>query len=189
MNVVIPVMIRRAQALTLWCALVFGVLSVLAPLPSRAQVPAEGSISGSVRNVQTNSFLEGVVVTLEGTSYTATSQRGGGFNFNRVPAGRYTLKAFYTGLDAKDTPVVVVAGQSLEVAIGLTSDVYKLEAFTVAGAREGNAASITKQRNAQNVVNVVSMDAYGNVNDGNIGNFLQKLPNRCTLKCSIGTLL
>ena len=67
MNLVIPVKIRRAQALTLWCAIVFGVFSVVAPLPSRAQVPAEGSISGSVRNVQTNAFLEGVVVSLEGT--------------------------------------------------------------------------------------------------------------------------
>jgi uncharacterized protein YfaS (alpha-2-macroglobulin family) len=90
MNLVTPVKIRRAQALTLWCALVFGVFSFVAPLPSQAQVPAEGSISGSVRNVQTNSFLEGVVVLLEGTTLTATTQRGGGFNFNRVPAGRYT---------------------------------------------------------------------------------------------------
>lgn len=176
MNVVIPVKIRRAPAWTLCCAIVFGVFSIMAPLPSQAQVPAEGSISGSVRNAQTNAFLEGVEVSLEGTAFITTTQRGGSFNFNRVPAGRYTLKAFYTGLDTKNTPVVVVAGQALDVAVGLTSDIYKLEAFTVAGAREGNAASITKQRNAQNVVNVVSMDAYGNVNDGNIGNFLQKLP-------------
>ena len=153
-----------------------GTTAVIPPTPLRAQAPAEGAVSGSVRNTQTNAFLEGVVVSLDGTAFSTTTQRGGGFTFNRVPPGRYTLKAFYTGLDSKDTPVVVTAGQTVDVAVGLTSDVYKLEAFTVGGAREGNAASITKQRNAQNVVNVVSMDAYGNVNDGNIGNFLQKLP-------------
>jgi outer membrane receptor protein involved in Fe transport len=153
-----------------------GTTAVTPPTVLRAQAPAEGAVSGSVRNTQTNAFLEGVVVSLDGTAFTTTTQRGGEFTFNRVPAGRYTLKAFYTGLDAKETPVVVTAGQTVAVEVGLTSDVYKLEAFTVGGAREGNAASITKQRNAQNVVNVVSMDAYGNVNDGNIGNFLQKLP-------------
>jgi hypothetical protein len=129
MNVVIPVKIRRAPAWTLCCAIVFGVFSIMAPLPSQAQVPAEGSISGSVRNAQTNAFLEGVEVSLEGTAFITTTQRGGSFNFNRVPAGRYTLKAFYTGLDTKNTPVVVVAGQALDVAVGLTSDIYKLEAF------------------------------------------------------------
>ena len=176
MNAIIDVMIRRAQALSLWCALLLGMFAVFAPLPLAAQGPAEGSISGSVRNTQTKAFLEGVVVGLEGTAITTISQRGGSFNFSRVPAGRYTLKAFYTGLDPSDTAIVVTAGKTIEVSIGLTSEVYKLDAFTVSGAREGNAASITTQRNAQNVVNVVSMDAYGNVSDGNIGNFLQKLP-------------
>ena len=177
MKKAIPViMILCVCRLALWCAMVVGATAVTFPISLRAQAPVDGAVSGSVRNAQTNAFLEGVVVSLNGTTFTTTTQRGGRFTFNRVPPGRYTLKAFYTGLDSTDTPVVVTAGQTVDVAVGLTSDVYKLEAFTVAGAREGNAASITKQRNAQNVVNVVSMDAYGNVNDGNIGNFLQKLP-------------
>jgi TonB-dependent receptor len=54
--------------------------------------------------------------------------------------------------------------------------VYRLEPFSVAGVREGNAAAIMKQKNAGNVTNMISMDAYGNVADGNIGNFIQRLP-------------
>jgi iron complex outermembrane receptor protein len=178
MNALTPVLLRRSRRLLFTYALMTGALAISSSLlsPLRAQAPAEGGISGSVRNTQTNEFLEGVVVSLEGTNLSTTTQRGGSFSFSRVPAGSYKLKAFYTGLDIKDTQVTVVAGQTADVPVGLTSDVYKLEAFTVGGSREGNAASITKQRNAQNVVNVVSMDAYGNVNDGNIGNFLQKLP-------------
>ncbi|MBC7369328.1 MAG: TonB-dependent receptor [Undibacterium sp.] len=176
MNEVFRCLIRRLQSLALCVALALSTL-IVSPSPSlRAQAVAEGSVNGSVRNTQTSAFLEGVVVSLDGTAFTTTTVRGGGFTFNRVPVGNYTLKTFYTGLDPKDTPVAVTAGQTVNVSVGLTSDVYKLEAFTVGGAREGNAASITKQRNALNVVNVVSMDAYGNVNDGNIGNFLQKLP-------------
>ena len=126
MNADIPVMIRRVQALQLGCALMLGMCALIAPLPLAAQAPAEGSVMGSVSNSQTKAFLEGVVVSLEGSAFTTTSQRGGSFNFSRVPAGRYTLKAFYTGLDSKDTPVIVTAGQTIEVSIGLTSDVYKL---------------------------------------------------------------
>lgn len=169
-----PVSGRPGPRLARWIALL--VASLVVSLLSRGQPPGDGVINGTVRNAQTNAFLEGVVLTVEGTNLSTTTQRDGSFTLSRVPAGQYTLRAFYTGLDAQATSVVVSAGRSAEVALALTSEIYKLEAFTVGGAREGNAASITKQRNAENVVNVVSMDAFGNVNDGNIGYFLQKLP-------------
>ena len=44
------------------------------------------------------------------------------------------------------------------------------------GEREGNAASLTAQRNAINVKNVVASDSFGNIADGNIGDFLQQMP-------------
>ncbi|MEN9637245.1 MAG: hypothetical protein RL077_5649 [Verrucomicrobiota bacterium] len=144
--------------------------------PLLAQGPGEGSVGGTVRNSTTRSFLEGVVVVLEGTSFSATTLRDGSFVFARVPVGTYRLRTFYTGLDEKVESIVVAAGRNTVVDFALTSEVYRLESFVVSGEREGNAASITKQRNADNVVNVVSMDAYGNVADGNIGNFLQNLP-------------
>ena len=156
------------------CGLLLGSLAFL--LTAQAQTPGEGSISGTVRNSQTRAFLEGVVVTLDGTRLSTTTRRDGSFEFTRVPAGNYRLKTFYTGLDEKVDAIVVAVGRVTPVEVALTSEVYKLEAFVVAGEREGNAASVTKQRNAENVVNVVSMDAYGNVADGNIGNFLQNIP-------------
>jgi TonB-dependent receptor len=60
--------------------------------------------------------------------------------------------------------------------IALTSSVYAMDAFTVAGEREGNALAITQQRNAPNVKNVISADAFGNIADQNIGNLLMRLP-------------
>lgn len=166
-RLVVPLILRC-------CALVLGGLCLFAP--AAAQTSVEGSITGTVRNGQTRAFLEGVVVTLDGTTYSTTTQRDGSFGFNRVPAGSYRVKTFYTGLDEKVETVTVGAGRATVVDVILTSEVYRLDTFVVAGEREGNAASITKQRNADNVVNVVSMDAYGNVADGNVGNFLQNLP-------------
>jgi outer membrane receptor protein involved in Fe transport len=135
-----------------------------------------GTVVGTVRNERTGANLEGAEIELAGTPYRATSARDGTFELSGIPAGNYQLHVFYTGLDPHDVPVDVRGGTPTVVTVALTSTVYKLEAFTVAGEREGNAAAITQQRNAPNVVNVVSMDSYGNVADGNIGNFLQNLP-------------
>lgn len=79
----------------------------------------------------------------------------------------------YTGLDTQRVCVNVAPGRGVRQDVALTSDVYKLEKFVVAGEREGTALAETLQRQAGNVKNVVSSDTFGNVADGNIGEFLQ----------------
>ncbi|MBM3854179.1 MAG: hypothetical protein FJ399_13650, partial [Verrucomicrobia bacterium] len=58
----------------------------------------------------------------------------------------------------------------------LTSKVYRLDAFTVSGQREGAAAAITLQRNADNVKNVVAMDSYGDLPNLSAGEVAALLP-------------
>ena len=154
-------------------ACLVGALALTSGLP--AQPGGTGEIAGNVRNAKTGDFLGGAEVRVVGTDLVALTQRDGSFNLSRVPVGTQRIRAFYTGLDPQESEVRVTAGATATLAVALDSAVYKLEAFTVAGQREGNAAAITRQRVAENVMNVVSMDAYGNVADGNIGNFLQNL--------------
>lgn len=137
---------------------------------------AEGTVVGKVKNANTRAFLEGAQVSVAGTSFRAVTERDGSFTLLRVPAGRKIINVTYAGLDDGSQEVDVIAGKTQQALFNLSTKVYQLEEFTVAGLREGNAASITKQRNAENLVNVVSMDTFGNVADGNIGNFLQNLP-------------
>ena len=155
------------------CGLLLACLGIVAA--SSAQTSGEGSVTGTVRNTGTGGYLEGAEVRVVGTDLMTTTQRDGRFILSRVPAGNQQLRIFYTGLEAKDVAVTVRGGEVNSVAVAMTSDVYTLNAFNVAGLREGNAASITRQRVADNLKNVVSMDAYGNVADGNIGNFLQNM--------------
>src|SRR5262249_36758425 len=56
-------------------------------------------------------------------------------------------------------------------------------------ARTGGAASITKQHNANNVVNVVAIDAFGAVADGNLGNFMVRLPGISAEETSNGDII
>ena len=57
-------------------------------------------------------------------------------------------------------------------------DTIMLDAFTVSNQREFNAAIIAanEQRFAPNIKNVVSADAFGDVTEGNVGEFVKYLP-------------
>ena len=152
----------------------FVLLCIYAPLSGLAQTASIGMVAGRISNASTGAYLEGVEVTVAGLPPVLTD-RSGGFTFSNVPAGTQVIRAYYTGLDVATQSVEVRAGQTAQAMITLGSSVVQLEAYTVSSSREGEAASITKQRNADNIVNVVSTEAFGAVADGNIGNFMVRL--------------
>lgn len=136
--------------------------------------PQTGTIMGRVNNVATSANLEGALVQLEGTGFSIRTEREGAYRL-QVPAGNYTLLVSYTGLDAQSQAISVQAGATVVRDISLTSEIYKLSPFRVSGEREGNALAITLQRQADNVKNVVSSDAYGTL-AGNPAELLMRLP-------------
>ena len=73
------------------------------------------------------------------------------------------MVAAYIGLDAQRQTVTVGPGDRTVRNFDLTTAIYQLAAFKVTGEREGGAAAITAQRNADNVKNVASMDSFGNL--------------------------
>jgi len=163
--------IRTAWLPVATCALVllFGVSALV------GQPAGTGIVTGKVANAQTGAYLQGAEVTVGNATAVLTS-RDGSFNVSGVPAGPSTVRVYYTGMDAGTTTVNVAAGQTVTANVTLESKIQQLNAFTVSADREGEAASITRQRFAANVMNVVSTDAFGSVADGNIGNLMVRLP-------------
>jgi iron complex outermembrane receptor protein len=143
---------------------------------NRSVAGAGASLSGRVSNAATRVYLEGAMVELRPLGRSTLTDASGAYQFADLPAGEHGIVVTYSGLDPQRHLVAVAAGQASTRDFELTSAVYQLEAFTVTGEREGNAAAITRQRHADSVVNVVATDAYGNVADGNLGNFMQRLP-------------
>jgi TonB-dependent receptor len=141
---------------------------------------AGGAITGTVSNGATGAYLEGAEVVLQPGNVSVLTARDGKFAFTRVPAGEYHLTVTYTGLDARTIPVKVTGDTASVNEVALTSEVYQLAPFVVESDREGNALAITQQRNAPNVKNVISSDAFGDVADLNLGNFLQRVPGFST---------
>ena len=164
--------VPRGRFTPLFSLLVLLVAAVM-PVALRAQ-GATGVITGQVSNAATVKTLEGAIVLLEGTSYSAKTIRDGTFRLD-VPAGSYSLAVTYTGLDQQTVPVTVQAGATERRDFGLTANIYKLNPFTVSGEREGNALALTLQRQAPNVKNIVSADAFGNM-AGTPAELLTRLP-------------
>lgn len=153
---------------------VSGTMVLAASLP--AQTGPRGTLSGSISNSATRANLEGAVVEIPTLGIRVRSDSSGRFTAGGLPAGEHQVVVTYTGLDPMRETISVASGQVTIRDFALTSEVYTLEQVTVAGEREGNAVSITRQRIADNVVNILSMDSFGNVADGNVGNFMQRLP-------------
>jgi TonB-dependent receptor len=147
-------------------------LGALAP----AVFAATGSIAGNVSNAGTGNLLEGARVALPALRLDTLSDETGRFALDDVPAGAHELVVTYLGLDTQKFTVNVTAGQRAIRDFDLTTGVYQLQAFTVTGEREGNAAALTAQRNATNKKDVVALDAYGNLPNMNASELAVLLP-------------
>ncbi|MSU50724.1 MAG: TonB-dependent receptor [Opitutus sp.] len=147
---------------------------VLSP-PLSAQTSG-GAIVGVVRNVRTGKLLEGAMLKIGGLDRQTLSSAAGEFSFPNVPAGTYDIEVSYIGLNPMTRQVTVRDGAPASIAFELDAAIYQLSAFVVAGEREGNAASLTAQRNSANVKNVVSMDAFGSLPNDSVGELAMRLP-------------
>ncbi|MFZ9748021.1 MAG: TonB-dependent receptor [Opitutaceae bacterium] len=169
----VPLRLHRGSSRA--CPLLAVLLAALLPFAA-AQSEGAGAIRGVISNGATGQNLEGAEVTLTPGARSTLARRDGRFEFTGVPPGAYVLTATYAGLEAAKAEVRVTAGATSDRDLALTAAIYRLEKFVVEGEREGNALAITERRNAGNVKDVISSDAFGNVADLNLGNFLQRMP-------------
>lgn len=134
------------------------------------------TLTGNVSNVATGNLLEGARIEVPALGLTAFTDNTGRYILPSLPAGTHEIVVTYVGLDGVRTTVSVTATPSTRRDFDLTSVVYKLEAFKVTGEREGGAAAITAQRNAENVKNIVAMDSFGTLPNMNAAEVAIRLP-------------
>lgn len=164
---------RAARVLT--AAAVF-CLVLLLGVPASAETAPTGTIVGQVLDGSTGKYLEGADVVVTGTELRALTQRDGSFVLTSVPAGPQVLSISYVGLETKDIPLAVEAGQSIPVAVRLTSDIIQLATYNVTTSREGMAQAVTLQRLSVQTKLVAAADQFGPVLEGNVGEYLKFMP-------------
>ncbi len=152
-------------------------LFLLAAAGTAALAQGTGTISGSVTSSATRNGLQGAFVSIPGKNISGVTDTSGAFSLSGVPAGVHELVVSYSGFTDSRERVTVADGQVARVALALkSSDAITMEAFTVATQREGQALSITEQRNAPNVKNVTAFDEWGILPTQNVGELASRLP-------------
>jgi iron complex outermembrane receptor protein len=167
-----------------WPAFVALALTWLATVLSvHAQTPAAGAIQGRVFNPQTKEYVRNAEVRLDGTTRIAYTENDGSFRFDGVPAGSASVTVTYSGYETAKESFNITAGDTAVREINMSTigaapkdGVVKLEAFSVSTTREGNAKAVQAQRKDMNIITSVSSDIFGDVMDGNVGEFLKYLP-------------
>ena len=150
-----------------------------------AQPAGTGAITGRIFNPATGEYLRNAEIRLAETGQSVTSGNEGVFRLSPVAAGRVTLVVSYTGYRTTTATVTVAPGTSVTQNFDLVSslqaavaagETIKLDAFVVAGEREGNAKAIMEQRRSMNITNSVASDVFGDNAEGNVGEFLKHMP-------------
>src|SRR5262245_21256819 len=88
---------------------------------SAATSQPTGTISGRVKNVATNQYLNKAQVSVKGTDFVALTDEFGSYRLVNLPAGSVTLQVFYTDLDVQEVRLELPAGGDLERDFDLTS--------------------------------------------------------------------
>lgn len=152
----------------------------LSVAPAALAQAATGTLTGRVSNARTGAYLQNAEVRIVGTNTVAVTAPDGSYSFADVPAGDVKVAVSYTGLDSQEQSVTVAAGQTAVTNFNLTTAAYgsvvQLDTFVVSTPREGNAKAIVNQRHALNIKTVISSDTFGDVPEGNLGEFLKLLP-------------
>lgn len=158
----------------------------LAQIPAADAPAAAGTILGRVQNAAIGRYLPNARVAVKGTDLVALTDDFGAYRLPRVPAGAVTLEVFYTGLDPQRIELRITPGQEIVQDVSLSSvalygartDPVRLAAFMVAGTKEteGAALATNEQRFSANLKNVVATDTFGDVQEGNLGEFIKYLP-------------
>jgi TonB-dependent receptor len=133
-------------------------------------------IFGRITDSTTAGVLPGANIIIVGTSLGAASDVNGEYRISKSEPGDYTLRVSYIGYKSKDVPISLEMGKDLEMDIELNLTFMTGEVITVTAQREGQAAAINQQLNADAIKNVVSSDRIREVPDANAAESVGRLP-------------
>lgn len=166
-----PSLLTRLVA---WFAV--AVAPVLHAQNAGAPAGAAASIRGTVRNAATAANLNQASIRITNQPHEILTERDGTYLVSGLRPGTYELTVTFVGLDPQAKSLTLAAGETAVHDFDLTSSLYKMDAFVVAGEVEGNAAEINKAKKSDVFINAISADMLGTIPGGNVGEFLKYVP-------------
>lgn len=129
-------------------------------------------IKGTVVDALNRSKLAGASLKIPGAGNGTVADVNGEFRIYAHP-GDKQLQVSYLGY--RDTTINIDPSAS-ELTINLSSSVTQLSNVIVSGQLQGQAKALNQQKNADNILNIVSADQIGRFPDPNAAEALQRVP-------------
>lgn len=164
-----------------WIApLLAGCVCAALPLVHADAPGGTGVLEGSVYDASSGHYLAHASVAVQGTANVTLSDEIGHYALSHVPAGPVTVVVTYTGIAPVPTVITVAPGQVTrhDFTVAANDQTVQLDAFVIQASRtmDNNALAINEQRVSPALKTVVAADAFGDVTEGNVGEFLKYLP-------------
>ncbi len=150
-------------------------LTILVFLSVPAYSQTRTGMVGFVSDEDGGFYLQGALITIEGTAFRAVSDRQGKFTMS-LPAGNYVLLARYLGYEEKKIEFTVTDGSLKILEVKLKGTAVPFSEQIVEGIRLGQTKALNTQKNSDNIKNVVSSDLIQLFPDPNAAEALQRLP-------------
>jgi len=136
-----------------------------------AAAASSATLRGTIVDAETGRALPRVSVKAPGTA--ALSGEGGRFEITVPDTGTITLTFAHLGYEVATQ---TLSASSSPVRIGLTSQFVEIPGLRVTAQRQGQASALNQQKNADNILNVVSSDLIGRFPDQNSAEAIQRVP-------------
>lgn len=154
-------------------------------------IAAQGAtINGRIQDSDSGEGVIGAVVKLSGTSFFAVTDTTGAYEIQNVPAGKYHLIITCLGYENSSSQLVEVSSDDIEVKanVRLHSSTTQLSEITVVGVqnKETELSARSFEKNAPNVINVVSASTIESLPDLNVADVMQRVSGVSMLKNSSG---
>ncbi|MFY0652888.1 MAG: TonB-dependent receptor [Cyclobacteriaceae bacterium] len=155
-----------------------GIMLIVALITTNTILAQSGNIKGKLVDENGLALPGATVLVSDLENVGAVSNIDGSFVIYRVPSGDHQLKVEYIGYkDIEQSVSVPESGTSETISIALEPGVIIGEEVLVLGDRlKGQAKAINKQKNNQNITNIVASDQIGRFPDANVGDAMKRIP-------------
>ena len=136
------------------------------------------TIHGVLKDHDTKEELIGAVVHINNTNFSASTGLDGTYVFKNVPVGTYTVTVLYMGYEQEEKTIVIENDdQKIHVDFSMQPKAHELKDVVIQGEldRESAESALHSEKNADNVMNVISAKTIQLLPDITVASVLQRV--------------
>lgn len=135
------------------------------------------TIRGVIQDSDSQSYLNGALVSVGATGLKARTNRKGEYVIHNVPDGSHGVRVTYSGYhsDSKQLTVSGASGVEQDFDLKIDRGVYELASFTVESIPLTHTRALNQQKAMDSFANIISSDVIGNLPDSTLGQALNRI--------------